>query len=306
MICIRVKYAQAQSYQNYYQAVHFAEVLIWQGNYSDALNEYKNAFQIVDYILHKELNNSLICAAIVDDTSFLFTYLPIFMEHGLILDRLEMRDPFKKWVGHPQWEKLKTEMPYYKNVYFSSIDTVYLRKIDSLNSIDQNVRNRVHSSCFSPYVCKTKRVLQERALVAQVDSSIQKCIWDYIQKYGYLDERSSGGKYAQHSPVCYHHFTDSTFVSFQYEMMMQGKFSPEEFAAKLLYMSPKDTLLNYWEANTLAKVKRVDARRNLIGLPSYSELQLFVRYMNSERKYPFIFYTTTTTIKKIKQKKKWY
>ena len=228
------------------------------------------------------------------------------MERGLILDRLEAHEPFKKWAGYSQWKKLETEMPYYKNVYFSSIDTAYLRVIDSLNSIDQNVRNRIHSSCFSPYTCKTKRVLRERLLVRQVDSSVQKCIWEYIQKWGYLDERISGGKYAQHSPVCYHHFTDSAFVAFQYEMVLQGRMSPEEYASKLLYMSSKDTLLNYWEANTLAKVKRVDARRNLIGLPSYSELRLFVRYMNSERKYPFIFYTTTTTIKKIKHKKKWY
>lgn len=299
---MQAKYALAQSYQNYYQAVHRAEVLIWQGDYSNALKTYKNAFKTVDYILNKELNNSLTCAAIVEDTNFLFSYLPIFMERGLILDRLETRDPFKKWVGHPQWEKLKTEMSYYKNVYFSSINTVYLRKIDSLNSIDQNVRNRVHPSCFSPYAYKTKRLLRERALVGQVDSSIQKCIWEYIQNYGYLDERISGGKYAQHSPVCYHHFTDSAFVSFQYEMVLQGRLSPEEYASKLLYMSPKDTLLNYWEANTLDKVNRVDARRNLIGLPSYSELQLFIRYMNSERKYPFVFYTTTTTIKKISRR----
>ena len=306
MNCMQTKQATAQSYQNYHHAVHLAEVLIWQGDYSNALKEYKNAFQTVDYILNKELNNSLTCAAIVEDTSFLFTYLPIFMERGLILDRLEAHEPFKKWAGYPQWKKLETEMLYYKNVYFSSIDTAYLRVIDSLNSIDQNVRNRIHSSCFSPYTCKTKRVLRERLLVRQVDSSVQKCIWEYIQKWGYLDERISGGKYAQHSPVCYHHFTDSAFVAFQYEMVLQGRMSPEEYASKLLYMSSKDTLLNYWEANTLAKVKRVDARRNLIGLPSYSELRLFVRYMNSERKYPFIFYTTTTTIKKIKHKKKWY
>lgn len=306
MNCMQAKYALAQSYQNYYQAVHRAEVLIWQGDYSNALKAYKNAFKTVDYILIKELNNSLTCAAIEEDTSFLFAYLPIFMERGLILDRLETRDPFKKWVGLPQWEKLKTEMSYYKNVYFNSINTVYLKKIDSLNSIDQNVRNRVHPSCFSPYAYKTKRILRERAFVGRVDSSIQKCIWEYIRNYGYLDERISGGKYAQHSPVCYHHFTDSAFVSFQYEMVLQGRLSPEEYASKLLYMSPKDTLLNYWEANTLDKVKRVDARRNLIGLPSYSELQLFVKYMNSKRKYPFIFYTTSTTIKKIRKKKKWY
>ena len=73
MNCMLAKHAIAQSFQNYYQAVHLAEVLIWQGDYSNALKEYKNAFQTVDYILNKELNNSLTCAAIVEDTSFLFT-----------------------------------------------------------------------------------------------------------------------------------------------------------------------------------------------------------------------------------------
>ena len=51
---MQAKYALAQSYQNYYQAVHRAEVLIWQGDYSNALKTYKNAFKTVDYILNKE------------------------------------------------------------------------------------------------------------------------------------------------------------------------------------------------------------------------------------------------------------
>ena len=115
-----------QNYIPYYQLKNKAEVAICQDKYEDALDYYKQAFRLVDFPLGKEIINSLICALLVEDTTYIYDTLTLFS--GRIgLGRILNKPYMLPYLETKSWQQFAQQAEINKSIEDESINKEYIR-----------------------------------------------------------------------------------------------------------------------------------------------------------------------------------
>ena len=277
-----------QNYIPYYQLKNKAEVAICQDKYEDALDYYKQAFRLVDFPLRKELINSLICALLVGDTAYIYDTLTLFS--GRIgLGRILNKPYMLPYLETKSWQQFAQQAEINKSIEDESINKEYIRILDSLDKEDQKPRKWI--------IVKPIR----KRKIAFVDSLNYIAIKQLIAKWDYPNERNTGYKHIQISPMCIWHNTDTTFVNYEYQMMTQGKMTPELYVRKYIYtinsgrnkhlnLEDKYHLFTYKNLTT-EELKKVNQNRSAIGYPTTEEWDI-IRNKGVEKSSSlgFVFY----------------
>ena len=258
-----------QNYIPYYQLKNKAEVAICQDKYEDALDYYKQAFRLVDFPLRKELINSLICALLVGDTTYIYDTLTLFS--GRIgLGRILNKPYMLPYLETKSWQQFAQQAEINKSIEDESINKEYIRILDSLDKEDQKPRKWI--------IVKPIR----KRKIAFVDSLNYIAIKQLIAKWDYPNERNTGYKYIQISPICIWHIADTAFVNYEYQMMIQGKMTPELYVRKCCYMMggynylELDDKFSYYANKEFSseKLASVNQNRSAIGYPTTEEAAL--------------------------------
>ena len=95
-----------QNYIPYYQAVAKAEVCVSQRRYDTAMSLYKSAISSVEYPHNKDIRNAYVCAAILNDTNFLFDTLSPYFGR-ISISALSKLPLFSKYDSLPKWNRAK-------------------------------------------------------------------------------------------------------------------------------------------------------------------------------------------------------
>ena len=287
-----------QNYIPYYQTVAKAEVCVSQRRYDTAMSLYKSALPSVEYPHNKDIRNAYVCAAILNDTNFLFdTLSPYF---GRISVSAFSKLPlFSKYDSLPKWNRVKVLSDSVLLISEQSINWEYVRLIDSLCKEDQKPRNK-----RLPWKIHNVRKREEAYRYWRfIDSSVAATMDSLILLYGYPCMQNTGYRFRNgySYPVCLWHRGDTLFAKTEYEALCQGKISPENYARHISYIimaSNADSLIkkkdvfctNYMPyPEDSANKMRIDSNRRRIGLPSLDEAQAMREYLRSNENPGFIF-----------------
>ncbi len=276
-----------QNYIPYYQLKNKAEVAICQDKYEDALDYYKQAFRLVDFPLRKELINSLICALLVGDTAYIYDTLTLFSGRiglGHILNKPYMLP----YLETKSWQQFAQQAEINKSIEDESINKEYLRILDSLDKEDTKVRKGI----IRGFILKRKE-----KKIFFVDSLNYIAIEQLLAKWDYPNERNTGYKYIQISPICIWHIADTAFVNYEYQMMIQGKMTPELYVRKCCYMMggynylELDDKFSYYANKEFSseKLASVNQNRSAIGYPTTEEAALIWQKSREKASLGFVF-----------------
>lgn len=285
VIIVNIGFSQ-QNYIPYYQLKNKAEVAICQDKYEDALDYYKQAFRLVDFPLRKELNNSLICALLVGDTAYIYDTLTLFS--GRIgLGRILNKPYMLPYLETKSWQQFAQQAEINKSIEDESINKEYIRILDSLDKEDQKPRKWI--------IVKPIR----KRKIAFVDSLNYIAIKQLIAKWDYPNERNTGYKYIQISPMCIWHNIDTTFVDYEYQMMTQGKMTPELYVRRCCYTTHVYEHINlnisdkyHYCTNknySSEKLASVNQNRSAIGYPTTEEAALIWQKSREKNSLGFVF-----------------
>ena len=288
-----------QNYFPYYQTVAKAEVCVSQRRYDTAMSLYWNALSLVDYPHNKDIRNAYVCAAILNDTNFLFDTLSPYFGR-ISISALSKLPLFSKYDSLPKWNRAKVLSDSFLLINEQSINWEYVRLIDSLCKEDQKPRRgRLPSE-----IRNKKRRERANSYWHFVDSSVAVTMDSLILLYGYPCRQNTGYRFmnAYTYPVCLWHRLDSAFSVTEYNALCQGKILPEYYARHRTYVLyglygndkdafEKDIYCTHFMPlpSDSAKMMEINGNRHSIGLPSLQETAAIRKYMDSPDNPGFVF-----------------
>jgi hypothetical protein len=228
-------FSQVSNYIPYYELSRKADIYLWQENYKGALNCYKEAFAIVDYPLHAELYNALLCCAILQETESMFFYLRTELQQGYWFSIYDTSDLFAPYRELPEWESLLANKDTYLQEYEFQLNTTYRHVLDSLDGEDQKIRTK--KNYWPENLSKSEKPKKYKDRLCYVDSCNAEIFDHWYSQYGYPSVRNVGKNLgsAWFGPLCLHHRTDSAFLEIQYQAVRNGLLSLMTMNYKILY-----------------------------------------------------------------------
>ena len=288
-----------QNYIPYYQTVAKAEVCVSQRRYDTAMSLYRNALSLVDYPHNKDIRNAYVCAAILNDTNFLFDTLSPYFGR-ISISALSKLPLFSKYDSLPKWNRAKVLSDSFLLINEQSINWEYVRLIDSICKEDQKPRRgRLPSE-----IRNKKRRERANSYWHFVDSSVAVTMDSLIMLYGYPCYQNVRYKVFNFEsyPVCLWHRLDSAFSVTEYNALCQGKILPEYYARHRTYVLyglygndkdafEKDIYCTHFMPfpSDSAKMMEINGNRHSIGLPSLQETAAIRKYMDSPDNPGFVF-----------------
>lgn len=277
----------SQNYIPYHQKIIQAEDSITMEDYEFALNMYWDAFSSVNRSFTKDLYNAAICAAILNDTTRMFSLMEQCLKQGVCFNKFETNTAaFSHYFLSEQWKNIKKDSEYYEKIYLGQINKRYKELLDSLNVMDQIVRSeKEYCILHRP---QSKKAKAQRNKIRHVDSINFEIIKQCLVRYGYPSERNMGigSSLGYFGHVCVWHITDSSFLNIQEIAFLNGEISVERYVAKLEYCH-RECYDYFWRKKTN---ENCDEKRKQIGFPQscfFEHLRNY--YKKTHNIYGFVF-----------------
>lgn len=265
-------------YIKYYNLCNAGDSLYYFKNYKEAMEKYETAFKIVDFVHVKNLRNASICASKINQNKVAWDYAKRAISGGE--NEKILKNSFPKNISK---EILKDSIIYFKNQHQKSINQFYIKEIDSLYFVDQNIirgNKTVKSNAdFS------------KLAIPQNKFDLDRDVWNHliglISIYGFPSEKNIGPKaYEQVSIILHHNFRlpqNQHQMPIATEALKKGEYLPQDFAwmfDQFLSMLNKNPFFYYGskDPSRLSKdeLLQIEENRRKYGVKPFSAYKIKV------------------------------
>lgn len=261
-----------QNYIGYYNLCNEGDKQIYYKNDSSALENFKKAFLLVDYVHAIQYKKASMCAARIQDyeTTYLFAKNAIL--NGTSSKFLKQKD-FKGFRKTEKFKILKDSISIFSNQHKQSINLVYKREIDSLHYVDQRIV-RKNKSIRGKYKINKSNLPKN---LYDLDSLIFNHLLSLINRYGFPSEKNIGPDGYDNVWVLFHHNVrlpkNSKYLPLTKEALMKGEYLPLNYAwmyDQSLIFKKEKPLFYYGVAFTGdlsdSEKKKIDEERKKYGI----------------------------------------
>lgn len=267
------------NYIKYYNICNEGDSLFHFKNYKEALKKYETAFTKVGFVHSKYLKNASICATKNNQSEIAWHYAKRAILGGE--NEKFLKNSFSKIISK---ESLKDSINLFKNQHQKSLNQQYIKEIDSLRYIDQNIvrgNKTVKSNAdFSKLV------------IPQNKFDLDKNVWNHLiglmNIYGFPSEKNIGPKaYEQVSIILHHHFRlpqNAHQMATAIEALKKGEYLPQNFAwmyDQSFFMLNKNLFFYYGgkDPSKLSKEElfEIEQNRRNFGVKPFSAYKIKVR-----------------------------
>ncbi len=176
----------SQHYRDYYKNCYKADSLIYEKNYTLALEKYKSAFTSVDYVHYKYLRSAAKCAIRIKDFESAGRYLRQSIINTGFVDFFSAfkRVPSGRFKRTTYYKNIKDSIPHYLEQHKKNTNWEYSAIIDSLHYVDQRIiRGSKHAK--GDYDIDTSMLPRNRY---ELDSTNFQTLLECIEKWGFPSE----------------------------------------------------------------------------------------------------------------------
>jgi hypothetical protein len=227
-VLILLKTGQCQKendYIKYYNLCNEGDSLYYFKNYKEAMEKYEAAFRTIGFVHAKNLRNASLCASKLNQDEVAWQYAKQALMGGE--NEKFLKNSFSKNISK---EILKDSIIYLINQHQKSINQFYIKEIDSLYFVDQNIirgNKTVKSNAdFS------------KLAIPQNKFDLDRDVWNHLiglmSIYGFPSEKNIGPKaYEQVSIILHHNFRlpqNQHQMPIATEALKKGEYLPQDFA----------------------------------------------------------------------------
>ena len=266
------------NYIEYYQLCNSGDSLFHYKNYKEAILKYEAAFKTVNFVHAKNLRNASICASKLNQKEVAWNYAKRALNGGEN-DKF-LKNSFPKNISK---ESLKDSIILFKNQHQKSLNQFYIKEIDSLYFIDQNIirgNKTVKSSAnFSKLVIPLNKF--------ELDQGVWNHLIGLMNIYGFPSIKNIGPKaYQQVSIILHHNFRlpqNQSQMPLATEALKKGEYLPQNFAwmyDQSLLMLNKNPIFYYGskDPSRLSKdeLLQIEQNRRNYGVKPFSAYKIRV------------------------------
>lgn len=216
-------FAQEINYlKTYHPKINTAELLVINGKYTDALDQYQKAFAAVPRGFMKDFFNAAVCATYLGDATNTYKYLLEVAGKGISLDFIKDETAFMRIQQDPNWRNFEKEYLAKKREFDLKINKALKDKLAKITERDQLFRVR-NPEAFADSITKV-----DKQNATELDY--------LITKYGFPNEDVIGCGEGGMPVIQYPFYTiirrqtpDKQIVNFSNHLMdasKNGKISP--------------------------------------------------------------------------------
>jgi hypothetical protein len=175
--------AQVDYTQTYYPIIMKAESAILDSNYTEALNWYQQAFQLVPHGFARDHYNALVCAVELEQWDIAFQLSDSLMAKGVKKNIFENSVPLQNLRKHPKWIFFIQTFDQ-RYAVFNQNKNIHLKQIlTGIEFADQEFRSQ-RSQKRAAYLY--------RDTINQIDKRNVQLLANLIEKYGFPNENLIG------------------------------------------------------------------------------------------------------------------
>lgn len=260
----------AQDYSVYYNRCNMADSLADIKEYKEALINYKQAFETVDYVHAENLRKASVCAIECDDFNKAYLYAKQSVINGgerYIFKRIKRR----KFKRTDYYRRLKDSIDYFLELHNERVNQSYKNIIDSLEYVDQVIIRGAKDKSRHYNIDITTLPLNRFDL----DSCNMNLLLNLFDKYGFPSEKILGeDSYFMANTLIHHNFRkveNEKYHKMIFEAIIKGEYNPLFFSwwYDQFYQSKKSepyfTLFGIERSEE--NINRVNNRRRKFFLP---------------------------------------
>ena len=264
------------NYIEYYNLINEGNKAYFEKNYKKSLANYQEGFEKVEYVHSINYAKAARSANKTKNYKLTSNYLYEAIKRGYPSKIIERKE-FKTFRKKNEYKTLKFLL---KEKDSNQIKEQYKRKIDSLHFIDQNILRGN----------KTVKGFELNLNLKYSDSLNFKCLLNLIEKNNFPSEKNLGFDGYRKSKVIIHHnarlIKNAYYHQILREYVYSGEFIPEHYCWIIdQYQELKKEPLIYYHWDVAKNIKdlsendkkRIDKRRNEIGMPSINRIEISTR-----------------------------
>ncbi|MCT4639127.1 MAG: hypothetical protein N4A72_15595 [Bacteroidales bacterium] len=238
--------------------------------YKEALINYKQAFETVDYVHAENLRKASVCAIECDDFNKAYLYAKQSVINGgerYIFKRIKRR----KFKRTDYYRRLKDSIDYFMELHNERVNQSYKNIIDSLEYVDQVIIRGAKDKSRHYNIDITTLPLNRFDL----DSCNMNLLLHLFDKYGFPSEKILGeDSYFMANTLIHHNFRkveNEKYHKMIFEAIIKGEYNPLFFSwwYDQFYQSKKSepyfTLFGMQKSEE--NINRVNNRRRKFFLP---------------------------------------
>lgn len=220
----------------YHPSINIAEIMIIDGKYKDALENYQKAFSNVQRGFMKDYFNAAVCATYLDDTKSTYKYLLEVAGKGISLDFIKDEKAFKDIQLDSNWRTFEKQYLTRKRDFDLKINKVLKERLTHLVERDKQFR-RADTESFADSIIK-------------IDNQNSKELDNLITQYGFPSEDMIGSGEGGMPVIQYPFLTvirrqtsDKQTINFSNRLMnatKSGKISPHATAYLMAIINRED------------------------------------------------------------------
>ncbi|MDP1817622.1 MAG: hypothetical protein Q8K92_24390 [Leadbetterella sp.] len=266
------------NYIEYYHLCNSGDSLFHYKNYKEAILKYEAAFKTVNFVHAKILRNASICASKKNQKKVAWDYAKRAISGGE--NEKFLKNSFPKNISK---ELLKDSINLLKNQHLKSVNHLYIKEIDSLYFVDQNI------------IRGNKTVKSDgdfsKLAIPQNKFDLDRDVWNHLiglmSIYGFPSEKNIGPKaYEQVSIILHHNFRlpqNQHQMPIATEALKKGEYLPQDFAwmfDQFLSMLNKNPFFYYGskDPSRLSKdeLLQIEENRRKYGVKPFSAYKIKV------------------------------
>lgn len=157
--------AQTQpNYRGYYDTINQAELRVFELNFHEAYNTYKQAFTVFEKRHSNDLHNASLCAIVIGEHVQAKEWIMEMITKGVDINTLNTRY-FKK-LPEAMWEEIRQSNSSLRAIYLAKVDSNYITILDTLRAREQDyLINRRPKESYDSLIYEHAKVLH--ALISE-------------------------------------------------------------------------------------------------------------------------------------------
>jgi hypothetical protein len=270
-------YSQNENdYIKYYNLCNSGDSLRYLKNYKIAFEKYQMAFKTVDFIHAINLRNASIAASKLNEGEIAWYYAKRAILGGE--DEKFLKNAFPKFLKK---ENLKDSIEFFKNLHQQRINHQYIKEIDSLFFIDQNIirgnKSVKTTADFSSFLIPANKF--------DLDNEIWSHLLNLTKKFGFPSEKNIGPNAYLKASIILHHNLRKPQNNYQMEMAIKalkdGDYMPSNFAWMYdqSFLILNKTPIFYFGSKDPSKLSKnemreIDNYRRLLGIKPFAAYKI--------------------------------
>lgn len=277
------KVAISQDYISYYNRCNDAVNYMVIHQYDSALVAFVEAFDMVDYVHKTYVNKACMCAAYEKDYDLLQEYSILSLQRGASFDYFNSEE-YKRYRKTKQYKAVLANKVTYEQQFIESLNTDYIKAIDSLHYVDQKVIRGAGGD--NSIYDLSKVMLPENKY--ELDSNNLAYLIGLIEQYGFPSEQLVGFDATNSAGIILHHNLrnpeNAVLLNEFKKYIYTGEYVPSSYVGTY-----DQSLWFYYGSTIVGKVfknseylsdKRLsvaDSLANEMGLKPIEEAKIYIR-----------------------------